>query len=247
MFLIVFMYKKTMAKRQADSECGENPACKRQCIAESKDANLDAGTDTANKTETVSDKAFFMFFDTETDGRGSFRPFRQTVVQVSWAITDETGSKLESFTAFVKGATALDYNPNHWTVEQVNEGVEPMEARNKFITALNRINKNEGYLVAHNIEFDISAMKSLGIPDELFKKTFCTKDKTTNICCIPAKRGFKWPSQLELHRFLFPDRVDTEQTHDAQDDVQMLRENFTECLRRARLGDARYSAFLVAP
>ena len=186
-----------------------------------------------------------MFFDTETDGRGSFRPFGQTVVQVSWTLTDLEGSFINQFTSFVKGATALDYNPNNWSLDQINEGIEPMEARNKFIEAVNLVNANDGFLVAHNIEFDISAMKSLGIPAALFKNTFCTKDKSTNICCIPAKRGFKWPSQMELHKFLFPEREDVEQTHDARDDVNMLMENFFECFRKAKSGDIRYSQFAI--
>ena len=190
-------------------------------------------------------KPYFMFFDTETDGRGSFRPFGQTVVQVSWTLTDLEGSFINQFTSFVKGATALDYNPNNWSLDQINEGIEPMEARNKFIEAVNLVNANDGFLVAHNIEFDISAMKSLGIPAALFKNTFCTKDKSTNICCIPAKRGFKWPSQMELHKFLFPEREDVEQTHDARDDVNMLMENFFECFRKAKSGDIRYSQFAI--
>ncbi len=196
--------------------------------------------------DTSFPTAYFLFFDTETDGRGSFRrPFTQIVVQVSWTITDKEGCVLDQFTSFVKGATALDYNPNNWSIELINQdGIEPMEARNKFMKALSWVNRNNGYLVAHNIEFDIDAMQSLGVPNTLFKNTFCTKNTTTNICCLPGKRGFKWPSQLELHRFLFPEKKDVKQTHDARDDVSMLMDNFMECVHRARAGeDARYQAF----
>ena len=192
----------------------------------------------------AKDTAFFLFFDTETDGRGPFRPFGQTVVQVSWTVTDRNGLQLDTFTSFVKGATSLDYNPNNWSIDQINEGIEPVVACNKFVEVVTRVNNNNGYLVAHNIDFDISAVKSLGVPASFFKNKFCTKDNTTSICRIPSKRGFKWPSQLELYQFLFPERGDSEQTHDAGDDVRMLIDNFTECMRRARGGDARYEVFL---
>lgn len=219
-----------MAKRTLEEK--ELHSTKRQCV----------------RSENSDDTAYFVFFDTETDGRGSFRrPFTQTVVQVSWTVTDKAGCPLENFTSFVKGATALDFNPNGWSVEEINEnGIEPLEARNKFIEAVNRINKNNGYLVAHNINFDMDAIKSLGVPRSLFKKVFCTKDNTTNICCIPDKRGFKWPKQTELYNFLFPDWQETKQTHDASDDVHMLMENFWECWTRAQSGNPVYSAFLFA-
>lgn len=192
----------------------------------------------------MADSAFFLFLDTETDGNGSFRePFSQTVVQVSWTLTDRTGHVLNQFTSFVKGAVHLQFNPNNWTLEQINsEGLTPLEARNRFIEAVNCVNRNDGYVVAHNIEFDMLAMQSLGVPLSLFKKPFCTKTHTTLICCIPTKYGFKWPRQVELYQFLFPDRA-TQQSHDAGEDVNMLMENFFECVRRAQNGEPKYFAF----
>lgn len=200
-----------------------------------------------NTDEEQKSNAFFLFFDTETDGNGSFRPFGQTVIQVSWTVTDRQGVPLDTFTSFVKGARVLEYNPNNWSLDLINTvGIEPMEARNKFIEVASVVNRNEGYLVAHNIQFDLDAMASLGVPRELYRNTFCTKDHTTLICCLPSKRGFKWPSQLELHHFLFPERArDAVQTHDATDDVRMLMENFLECLARAQAGDTRYEDFFV--
>lgn len=185
---------------------------------------------------------FFLFFDTETDGNGSFRnPFTQTVVQVAWSLTDKQGNVLDCYKSFVSGATVLEYNPNAWTLEQINgpDSITPELARDKFMDAVAQVKQNDGYIVAHNLEFDIDAMQSLGVTGLNTVNQFCTKVNTTNICKIPAaygsrfKRNYKWPSQTELNKHLFPDAIEV-QTHDAGDDVAMLRKNFLECMNRCQ-------------
>ena len=193
-------------------------------------------------TTPETPQPFFLFFDVETDGNGLFRPFSQKVVQVSWTATDKQNRVIESYTSFVKGATVLKYNPNKWTLEQINSGEDPSEVCTKFTTIANKITQNMGFLVAHNISFDMDAVKSMGVPVHQFLKRFCTKENTTSICKLPGGRSYKWPTQQQLHQFL--EHPAREQTHDASDDVNMLRENFFECVKRANGNDNLYSKFL---
>jgi DNA polymerase III alpha subunit (gram-positive type) len=214
--------------------------------AASTEASVDETKNTALPEEKVTEpEPFFLFFDVETDGQGSFRrPFSQTVVQVSWTVTDRKNNVLDSYTSFVKGASVLKYNPNNWTVEQVNAGEEPATVASLFTEVATRVIQNKGYLVAHNIEFDLDAMKSIGAPVNKFSRKFCTKVHTTSICRLPGGRPYKWPSQQQLHDFLFP-KNNTVQQHDAQDDVSMLRQNFFECVSRAGRGFKPYKPFLL--
>ena len=108
-------------KRQLNFDyiSGEFKKAKHETAAETKVTALP-------KEKVTEPEAFFLFFDVETDGHGSFRrPFSQTVVQVSWTVTDRDNNVLDSYTSFVKGATVLKYNPNNWTLDQVNAGEEP--------------------------------------------------------------------------------------------------------------------------
>jgi DNA polymerase III alpha subunit (gram-positive type) len=227
-------------KRQLNFDyiSGEFKKAKHETAAETKV--------TALPEEKVTEpEPFFLFFDVETDGHGSFRrPFSQTVVQVSWTVTDRDNNVLDSYTSFVKGATVLKYNPNNWTLDQVNAGEEPATVAALFTEVATKVTQNKGYLVAHNIEFDLDAMKSIGAPVNKFSRKFCTKVHTTSICRLPGGRPYKWPSQQQLHDFLFP-RNTTLQSHDAQDDVGMLRQNFFECVSRANRGVKPYKPFLL--
>jgi DNA polymerase III alpha subunit (gram-positive type) len=195
---------------------------------------------TPNKKQKI--EPYFMFFDIETNGIGSFRPFEQTVVQVSWTLTDRCNNTIDTYTSFVKGATALEYNPNQWSLEQINAGEEPALVASKFVEAAQHIVGNGGYLVAHNINFDLSGFESLGVDVKTlvpFNNRFCTMACTTFIVKLPNR---KWPKQQQLKDFLFPTDSNL-QTHDASDDVNVLRRNFFECVRRARGGNPLYKKF----
>ena len=175
-----------------------------------------------------------MFFDTETDGNGTFRPFGQKVIQVSWTITTFTNRTLETFTTFVRGAAFLKFNPNGFTMDQIDAGAEPKEVAAAFSEAAERILANKGRFVAHNIDFDFSAIESLGLDVKRFRRRgFCTCQNSRGVCNIKNWRGkgYKLPKMQELYNFLFPESP-LQQTHTANDDVDMLRACFFECRTR---------------
>lgn len=99
-------------------------------------------------------------------------------------------------------------------------------------------------IVAHNAEFDISALKKAFIASQMEEEynryvgscfVVCTMRLTTYICCLPFppsddesdnssnvsnSSDYKWPTLVELHRYVF--RRDFENAHDAMVDVNAL-------------------------
>jgi hypothetical protein len=129
-------------------------------------------------------------------------------------------------------------------VDQIEGGEEPAVVASKFTEIAKTVTQNQGYLVSHNIEFGLDALKSIGVVINQFPQRFCTNPvSTTDICKLPGGRPYKWPTQEQLHNFLFPNN-DILQTHDAGDDVNMLRQNFFECVARAKDKKKGYNRFL---
>jgi len=63
-------------------------------------------------------------------------------------------------------------------------------------------------VVAHNLDFDQKVMQAELRRAELAdvfarKRRICTMKETANVCRLPGKYGYKWPSLTELHRHLF--------------------------------------------
>lgn len=88
-------------------------------------------------------------------------------------------------------------------------------------------------IVCHNIDFDISMLRSVWLRNEKVKwgsfkshikpkEMFCTMKETTDLCKLPGWRGeFKWPKLQELHEHLFNEPFIG--AHDAMYDVRATR------------------------
>jgi DNA polymerase III epsilon subunit-like protein len=86
-------------------------------------------------------------------------------------------------------------------------------------------------IVAHNIKFDINIinlfLNSLDMPEDftLGKETYCTMQKSTDVCNIPGPYGKKWPKLIEAYKVLV-DENGFEGAHNALVDVNACAKIF---------------------
>lgn len=91
-------------------------------------------------------------------------------------------------------------------------------------------------IVAHNGEFDkkfiTATAKRVGLRDlNSWKPMIDTMKTTTNLCCIPSLRGYKWPKLIELAEFL-EIRTDDINLHDSSADVELTKRCFLYLLEK---------------
>jgi len=188
----------------------------------------------------------YLFFDTETTGLP--RNWRAPVtdlnnwprmVQLAWTLHEASGAVVESGSAIIKpeGYTIPpDASRIHriTTERALREGVDLEGALREFAAAMERAL----LLVAHNLSFDEMIVGAEFIRKQVPSKLesmprFCTMQGTTDVCRLPGKYGFKWPTLVELHQFLFSRAF--EDTHDAVADVQACATCFFELQNRGLL------------
>lgn len=175
------------------------------------------------------------FFDTETTGLIDFgselhEPHQPRIVQLAWKIYHDQSCVL-SKSSLISG----DYE-SHPAALSIHR--KTLELRNRYGYPINNVLPSFfkdmakcDLVVAHNIDFDDKMVRREGViayvGDEsdnpfirfLQQDRYCTMKNSTNICKIPGKRGFKWPTLDEAYRALvdpagFPD------AHDAMVDVE---------------------------
>jgi len=157
-----------------------------------------------------------LFLDCETSGlpRRWNAPLTELsnwprVVQLAWIVCDEQGTEIENACHLVA--------PDGWTIDPGatrQHGITSAHARrhgeplrgvlDRFGAALQPVKT----VVAHNVSFDLSVVGAeflrAGQIDRLsLCKSFCTMRGSADVCRIPGKYGFKWPTLAELHEFLF--------------------------------------------
>lgn len=181
-----------------------------------------------------------LFIDTETNGLpnmnnmkwGSYPDYWDTgkyntarIVQMSYIVTDYNYKDLYLKDFLIKREGFNITNSEfHSITDEIsdNEGVDFNIAIEEFYENL----KTVDYIIAHNIAFDISVIKSelhrRGLPhiiEEIDKKRFmCTMKHTKNIVKIFNKFGkYKYPSMKELYRHCFG--KDIENAHNSKYDV----------------------------
>lgn len=189
----------------------------------------------------------FIFFDTETNGlpKNYKAPLTDSanwprLVQLAWLVYDEAGNHLWGASHIIK--------PEGWTVDPAASKIhrithERAVAEGKPLGAtLEAFYADaEGVMaVAHNVDFDkaiIGAERArvARIADAWPNpRTFyCTMKNTTNICKLPGRYGFKWPTLTELHKHLFGEGF--AEAHDAMVDVQALAKCFWELRKRSEV------------
>jgi len=146
--------------------------------------------------------AQFLFLSVETDGVGPF--FSQNLVRVAMVLTDDTFQTLALESFFVQGATQLKYNPNLYTLEQVNNGLKPEDAAALVAGRL----QEADVVVAHNLDFVASVLMQLGSSISFEnKKLYCTMEETRDLChLMPIVHGeYKYPKLEELYKHLHPE------------------------------------------
>jgi DNA polymerase III epsilon subunit-like protein len=184
----------------------------------------------------------FLFFDTETNGlpldyKASYTDVDNwpRVIQLGWALTDDTGNILASRNDLIKPEgwmvpTEAFWIDNGFTQERnEREGIRIIDALNQMHAA----KMQADVLVAHNLNFDHRIVWAEFIRNGLTPRSgmakICTMMKSTSYCKIPAKRGYKWPRLEELHEILFA--CDFEGAHDAGSDVLATVKCFFELVR----------------
>jgi len=177
-----------------------------------------------------------LFFDTETNELHNPR-----VVQLAWILAEHDGSSVAMEAEIVRPrgfvisaeSTAI-HGIEHRYAE--THGELPEQVMASFASAAGRAE----VLVAHNISFDLKAMRSdlraVGIdPDGVFgnKKLICTMKASTEFCRLPHTGGkgffdgsYKWPKLEELYGILFEKTLPG--AHDAAVDVEATMMCFFE-------------------
>jgi DNA polymerase-3 subunit epsilon len=190
-----------------------------------------------------------LFIDTETNGK----PKRYNasmadldnwprITQLAWQIAHEGHSVHRDCSHLIK--------PDGWTIPKErffidnNMSTERCEKEGVPLvivvdTLLQHINEFEiELIVAHNMAFDINVLGAEMIrlqrkPGRKMKQ-LCTMIHGTDLCKLPAQRGYKWPKLEELYRHLF--NKDFEGAHDANADVTACRLCFFEMVRIGAIG-----------
>jgi DNA polymerase III epsilon subunit-like protein len=177
-----------------------------------------------------------LFFDTETNAIGKMsKPVTQTLMQISWVITDRNGAINGIQNRFVKGAACVGpHAPHGLTPAFVEEnGDEPGVVLADFLEDCRDVAAGGGKIVAHNLDFDVGVVEhALGepFPECLSSHGFCTMKDLSIMSFYKRKTGVsRYPSLSKLYAVLFGSDP-TETLHDALGDTHVLRKNFHKLL-----------------
>lgn len=185
----------------------------------------------------------YLFFDTETTGLpqnwkapASDLNNWPRLVELAWLLCDEEGNDIEGKSAIVRpdgfqipAEAAAVHGIS--TARALAEGVELEPLLKDFARAV----EASRVLVAHNVSFDEKIMGAELLRTGLRtgfdeRERYCTMKTSTELCAIPSRYGFKWPTLSELHQRLFgaiPDGA-----HAAGTDVEVCARCFFEMKRR---------------
>lgn len=185
-----------------------------------------------------------LYFDTETNGVGGFRPPTQRLVQIAWEFDGAEGNALIDDVEEINPAV-----PHPHSVETCRrEGVPFDEAVAPFMAALRACD----HAVAHNLDFDRGViafeLRRRGADPREFEalmaaKGYCTMKNTVQICQLPSTtgRGYKWPRLEELFKHL-TGSAPTLALHDAMNDVTVMRTCVALLAERGLAGFVQESA-----
>jgi DNA polymerase III subunit epsilon len=172
-----------------------------------------------------------LIFDTETTGMALWdKPVSDAgqprMVQIAALLKDlETGKEISSISAIIKPdgfEISQEVSKIHGitTDYALDVGISARSA----IQAFTDLAKSSDILCAHNLKFDSKItrieMNRAGMEDQWLKDipSFDTMLKSTGICKLPGKRGYKWPTLGEAYQFFFGKKL--EGAHDAMVDVR---------------------------
>ena len=174
----------------------------------------------------------YVVVDTETTS------LRGQVIQVAACGLDASLKPLFEYKQYWTTSDPID--PNAYAVHGIAAdvlrrfGVAPRDGLQK----LQRLCTPRCTFVAHNVSFDLARLKdtarSHGTTFEARGGTFCTMRSSKEVCALSGGNGrrFKYPKNVELYRFLFPDAPPATGLHDALVDVRLTAQNFVEGTKR---------------
>jgi DNA polymerase III epsilon subunit-like protein len=188
-----------------------------------------------------------LFFDTETTGipRNYKAPVSDLanwprLVQLAWLVADADGNEVRCVEHIIKPqgfVIPADAVRIHGISTEMAEqaGVDLGAALAEIASDLAAAR----VLVAHNMPFDEKILGAeflrAGQSNPIaVKPRMCTMQSSTDLCQLPGRYGFKWPSLDELHRKLFKQGVDG--AHQALADVRACARCYFELRRRGVMG-----------
>ena len=184
-----------------------------------------------------------LFFDTESTGlldrrAGPESPTQPHLVQLGAILTDGKGREIDvPLSAIVK--------PNGWKIPADAVRVHGISTKtasargvklHQVIDRFDLLAKRAQLLVAHNLAFDLAIMTAAYARAGLAhpfdgKDTYCTMKAATDICKLPGRYGYKWPTLTEaVYHFFKEHFVDA---HDALKDVRACSRVYFSLPRRA--------------
>lgn len=188
----------------------------------------------------------YLFFDTETNGRVNPKTKKWTneqhIIELAYMVTDENFNEIFSKSCMIKDVANKIYpGQSVYTYSDILKGENWEDTYYEFLDYINKVVHNNGYLIAHNLNFDKDAiifsceeMKMNKKSIDTFEKNistngFCTMKSTVSYCKLPGFYGnYKWPKLEELYNKTHPNNPFI-QTHKAMDDVNMLVKCFKKC------------------
>lgn len=189
-----------------------------------------------------------LIFDTETTGlvkdwnnpNSNSNPH---LVQLGFTVCNEEGRSLFTYGSIVHPYYEGDIEPGatkaHGISKQLaqDKGIKLEVVMNIFFMWLVQCD----HIVAHNIKFDKIIVEKAFKVSLSDKQDFCTMLESTNICCIPSSRGFKWPKLEEAYDFFFNEKLVG--AHDALTDVMACKRIYFDGLKKS----TKYSSPMPAP
>ena len=173
-----------------------------------------------------------LIFDTETTGMVQFRkppedPSQPDLIQLGMLLveTEDWGPRARH-SLLVKLAPDVKIEPGAKEAHGISEedcaryGVDPVVACSLF----NQACMQADIIVAHNLSFDTSIMKTalhrIGNKPHRFdgRQQVCTKESSTDVLKLPGKYGYKWPTLAEAYRHYTGNEI--EGAHDALVDTE---------------------------
>lgn len=178
----------------------------------------------------------YLFIDVETTGLPKSRYLDYTyldnfensrMVQFTMLLCDEHFDMIECKDYIIKlDGLTIPNSELHGITEEISatQGIPFEEVANEFKDILDKTT----YIIAHNISFDMSIIKSelyrRGNNDMIIllnsKKTLCTMIHTKKMVNIKSEYGLKYPSLPELYKYLFQE--DMKHHHNSKYDVLNL-------------------------
>lgn len=179
-----------------------------------------------------------LIFDTETTGMVQFRqppehPSQPDLIQLGMLLVDlEDWKPRARHSLLVQLREGARIEPAAFEAHGLSEadcaryGVPASVACSLF----NQACLQADVIVAHNLSFDVSIMKTalfrLGSKPHRFdgRQLICTKEASTDVLKLPGNYGYKWPTLAEAYRHYTG--LEIEGAHDALVDTEACLEVF---------------------